>query len=148
SFLNSKPVLIRNPLAIRPWQHVLECLSGYLHLAEKLFESRDFVGPWNFGPSMSDVQPVQYIAEHLQKLWGPQAELKMGQPDSSAVHEAHTLKLDTTKARSYLGWSPRWSLNQALEATSDWFKAYKNQENMRTWTENQIGQYFSKENSL
>ncbi|MCP3384584.1 CDP-glucose 4,6-dehydratase [Bradyrhizobium sp. CCGUVB4N] len=115
-------VRIRNPHAIRPWQHVLEPLSGYLNLAQKLFEAGPaFAEGWNFGPSETDARPVQWIVEHLTQMWGDGAGWQLDQQDNP-LHEAHYLKLDCSKARSELGWKPIWSLEQALSRIADWHK--------------------------
>ena len=116
-------VNIRNPHATRPWQHVLEPLSGYLALAEKLFtEGAAFAQAYNFGPAEEDAQPVQWIVEQLTQRWGDGASWQL---DSGAhPHEAHYLKLDCSKARATLGWTPRWHLGQALQAIIDWHKAH------------------------
>lgn len=133
----NKTVLIRNPHAIRPWQHVLEPLSGYLLLAERLVED----GPahaegWNFGPADEDARPVQWIAERLTTLWGEGASWVLDA--EPGPHEASYLKLDCSKARQILGWSPRWSLPGALEAIVAWHRAAAAGEDMRTMTLSQI----------
>lgn len=118
------PVLIRNPLAIRPWQHVLEPLSGYLVLAQALWADRAAAAQaWNFGPRDDDARPVQWIVEQLCQLWGEGA----GWSHDASVqpHEAHYLKLDISKARAGLGWQPRWTLGQALENIVAWHHAWR-----------------------
>ena len=114
-----RPVEIRNPHAIRPWQHVLEPLSGYLLLAQRLYEQGqvDAEG-WNFGPRDEDAQPVQWIVERLCQAWGEGAQWAL-QPGEHP-HEAHFLKLDISKARQRLQWSPRWSLDMALSRITSW----------------------------
>ena len=135
-----EPVLIRNPHAIRPWQHVLEPLSGYLLLAERLYEhgQSDAEG-WNFGPRDEDARPVQWIVEHLCENWGHGASWSL-QPGNHP-HEANFLKLDISKARQRLQWTPRWSLETALTRITDWHQAWLNQQDMRTFCLKQISQY-------
>jgi CDP-glucose 4,6-dehydratase len=135
-----REVPIRNPHAIRPWQHVLEPLSGYLTLAEKLYcQPATFSEGWNFGPDDSDALPVSAIVERMGELWGPAMTWKVdGGPHP---HEAHFLRLDCAKAKTRLGWQPRWNINRALEATVQWYKAQQTQANMRCETLAQIRSY-------
>lgn len=137
-----EPVLIRNPHAIRPWQHVLEPLSGYLLLAERLYThgQADAEG-WNFGPRDEDARPVQWIVEHLCGGWGNGASWTL-QPGNHP-HEAHFLKLDISKARQRLHWTPRWSLETALKHITEWHQAWLNSQDMRALCLNQITQYES-----
>lgn len=124
SFLNGKPVLIRFPKAIRPWQHVLDPLSGYLLLVENLYKQRpEFADSWNFGPSDDDAKPVSWIVEHIVALWGNSARFEIDRNDNP--HEATYLKLDCTKAKNLLGWKPRIDIHQALDWTVSWYKQYK-----------------------
>ncbi len=135
-----KPVKIRSPHAIRPWQHVLEPLSGYLQLAQKLFEDgANYAEAWNFGPSDEDAKPVQWIVEQLTQLWGEDAHWELDAKPHP--HEAHYLKLDCSKAKSRLGWYPHWGLGQTLEAIIDWYRAYQAGENMHAKTIEQIQFY-------
>jgi len=136
----SEPVLIRNPHSIRPWQHVLEPLSGYLHLAETLYENgqQDAEG-WNFGPRDEDAQPVQWIVERMCAAWGDGA--RWTQQPGEHPHEAHYLKLDISKARARLNWAPRWSLDQALERIIEWHQAWRAGADMRSLCLQQISQY-------
>lgn len=116
-----QPIHIRNPHAVRPWQHVLEPLSGYLHLAEKLADGSAKAGEgWNFGPDDRDIQPVQWVVERLCHHWGGNATWTRQAGDHP--HEAGLLKLDITKARHHLGWQPRLGLDDALQWTIDWYK--------------------------
>ena len=137
-----EPVLIRNPRAIRPWQHVLEPLSGYLQLAESLYAhgQLDAEG-WNFGPRDEDARPVQWIVEHLCKHWGSGASWA-SQPGEHP-HEASFLKLDISKARQRLHWTPRWPLEVALKHITEWHQAWLNGQDMRGVCLNQISQYGS-----
>ena len=137
-----EPVKIRSPHAIRPWQHVLEPLSGYLLLAEKLYsDGTDFAEAWNFGPSDEDAKPVQWIVERFTALWGKGASWELdGNP---WLHEANYLKLDCSKAKAKLGWYPRWSLNESLQNIVNWYKGHAEGQDMRSITIQQI-ESFSK----
>lgn len=135
-----RPVQIRNPHAIRPWQHVLEPLSGYLKLAQKLYEEgADYAEGWNFGPGDDDAKPVQWIVERYTQLWGEGASWTLDQAEHP--HEAHYLKLDCSKARMRLDWQPKWSLAQALENITLWHKAHLQEKNMREFSLQQIAAY-------
>jgi CDP-glucose 4,6-dehydratase len=130
---------IRSPQAIRPWQHVLEPLSGYLMLAEKLFsQGPGFAEAWNFGPDDADARSVQWIVETLcSHTPGSSWECdKTPHP-----HEAHTLRLDSTKARSRLGWRPRWNLATALIHTLEWHRGWKNGNDVANLCLRQIQEY-------
>jgi len=116
------PVLIRNPLAIRPWQHVLEPLSGYLVLCQALWNDPAAAQAWNFGPRDDDARPVQWIVERMCALWGDGADWTRDL--SVQPHEANYLKLDISKARAGLHWGPRWSLGEALERIVAWHRAW------------------------
>jgi CDP-glucose 4,6-dehydratase len=137
-----QPVNIRNPHAIRPWQHALEPLSGYLTLAEKLYtDGAAYAEGWNFGPADEDARSVQWIVERLIQSWSGGASW---QRDSNPqVHEAHYLKLDCSKARARLGWHPGWHLEQALKSIVAWHKAYLDHTDMKPFTLAQISQYES-----
>lgn len=136
----SQPVLIRNPQAIRPWQHVLEPLSAYLLLAERLCtQGRADAEAWNFGPRDEDARPVQWIVEHLCKAWGHGASWTL-QPGNHP-HEASVLKLDISKARHRLQWSPRWSLETALTRIIEWHQAWRVGNDMRAVCLDQISRY-------
>jgi len=138
--VEGQPVVIRNPHAVRPWQHVLEPLAGYLLLAQKLHEQgADYAEGWNFGPNDSDAQPVQWIVERLMQQWGQGARWKLDQ--RTHPHEAHTLKLDCSKARARLNWRPRWSLALALERIVAWQRAQQQGRDMREFTLAQIADY-------
>lgn len=140
AIMQGKPVHIRNPHAIRPWQHVLEPLSGYLLLAQKLYqEGAVYAESWNFGPSDEDAKPVQWIVERLTKAWGEGAMWVLD--DGEHPHEAHYLKLDCSKAKARLNWQPRWNLDEALGKIITWHKAYKENINMREITLKQIADY-------
>ena len=135
-----KPINIRNPHAIRPWQHVLEPLSGYLVLAQKLYEEgATYTGGWNFGPSDEDAKTVQWIVERLTTAWGEGANWLLDCGDHP--HEAHYLKLDCSKAKSRLDWQPRWHLNETLVKIIDWQKKYQQGADMKVATLEQIDIY-------
>lgn len=117
-----KHVEIRNPQATRPWQHVLEPLSGYLLLGQKLLEkNKDFAEAWNFGPADVGNLPVEYIINSLKKYWDFKVKFAKVQSD---LHEAYLLKLDCSKAHSKLNWQPVWDNEQMLSATALWYKSY------------------------
>lgn len=130
---------IRYPQAIRPWQHVLEPLSGYLQLAEKLYvENAAFAEAWNFGPEDADARPVQWIADNLCSRI-PGASWR--REETTQPHEAGTLKLDSSKAKQRLGWRPRWNLEQALAHTVDWHLAWRQGTDMQAFSLQQIAAY-------
>jgi len=134
------PVIIRNPHAIRPWQHVLEPLSGYLLLAQRLYETgSDHGGAWNFGPHDEDAKPVQWIVEKLAAHWGEGASWVLDTEEHP--HEAHYLKLDCSKAKMRLNWHPRWRLANALEHIVSWHKAQRAGADMHEFTMKQIIDY-------
>jgi CDP-glucose 4,6-dehydratase len=130
SMLVGEELLVRSPQAIRPWQYVLEPLCGYIGLAEQLVANGPAVcEAWNFGPYDHDARPVAWVVEQLTRGWGESASWRI---DSAAhPHEAHYLKLDISKARGRLHWSPRWSLSQALEKVIDWYRAQRDGQDMR-----------------
>ena len=142
AFERRQPVVIRNPLATRPWQHVLEPLSGYLVLAEKLYiEGKAFAQGWNFGPHDDDVQPVEWILDHMVARWGQGASWQL--ETAPQPHEAQLLKLDISKARAKLNWHPRWSLAHALDTIVDWNQAWLGGANIHQKTLDQIKHYQS-----
>jgi CDP-glucose 4,6-dehydratase len=131
---------VRRPDAIRPWQHVLEPLSGYLVLAERLVDDGpDLAGAWNFGPDESDARDVGWLADHVSKLWGEGARCEGDR--RAHFHEATFLKLDCSKARSRLGWRPRWHLERALEETVRWYRAFYRGADIRALSIGQIEAY-------
>jgi CDP-glucose 4,6-dehydratase len=132
-------IRVRNPTAVRPWQHVLNPLAGYLELAQALATSSDAAGGWNFGPSLDDVQPVSWITDRIAELWPD--ELRWVVDPGPHPHEAHFLALDSTKAREQLGWAPRWGLDEALKRTVDWYRAVRDGADARATTLEQIGAY-------
>jgi CDP-glucose 4,6-dehydratase len=139
AFGQGKKVEIRHPRAIRPWQHVMDPLRGYLILAERLYdEGPAFAEAWNFGPNDDDARPVGWIVEQMAALWGS------GQWESSGgvhPHEAHYLKLDVSKARSRLNWHPALRLHNALKLIIDWEKMRQGGSDMRELTLAQLDEY-------
>jgi CDP-glucose 4,6-dehydratase len=127
------PVRVRNPHAIRPWQHVLNPLSGYLRLAERAWEDRALGRAFNFGPADDDVRPVGWVVERL----APTSEIDAG----PHPHEAGWLKLDSSLARATLGWTPAWDLAEALRRTADWYRAHRDGDDVRAVTCAQIAAY-------
>lgn len=137
----NQPLVIRSPNAIRPWQHVLEPLAGYLLLAESLYnQGEKFAQGWNFGPSDEDAQSVAWIIDKLLATM-PNASWRID--EQPHLHEANYLKLDSSKARSQLGWQPRWNLETALEKIVDWHQAWHNQKDMWQFSLVQIHEYQS-----
>lgn len=133
-------IQIRNPQAIRPWQHVLEPLGGYLMLAERLYtEGATFAEGWNFGPEDSDAKPVAWIVQQLCQLWGENAEYEIDSGEHP--HEANYLKLDCSKAKMRLNWHPQWHLQEALVRIVAWNKAYQGQQDMKAVCLQQIADY-------
>ncbi len=140
SMLAGENVIIRNPDAIRPWQHVLEPLSGYLLLARKLVEfGIEYGGEWNFGPSPADAKPVEWIVQRMCELGGAGAGYEIDSGDHP--HEALYLKLDCSKADNRLGWQPRWDLDKALFATMEWVDIYSRNEEIAACCYRQIDRY-------
>jgi CDP-glucose 4,6-dehydratase len=140
AFEAKKSLMIRNPLATRPWQHVLEPLSGYLVLAQALYqEGAKFDGGWNFGPRDEDARPVQDVINLLINHWSSAASWQ--QDTSKQPHEAHSLKLDCSKAKQYLHWSPRWSLEQAIEKIAKWQSGFQEGVDMKMLSLEQIKAY-------
>lgn len=141
SFIAEQPVQLRYPLAVRPWQHVLEPLSGYMKLAERLLvdDSPSFAEAWNFGPNANDDATVGEVARLAAELWGD-ASVAVSDEESVA-HEASLLRLDVTKALTFLEWRPLWALDRALRETTNWYKAWHSGEEMRAYTLAQISAY-------
>jgi CDP-glucose 4,6-dehydratase len=141
---NGEKLKIRNPYSTRPWQHVLEPLSGYLLLCEKLYKyGPRFAEAWNFGPSDSD-KNVEWIAKKLCDLWQDGADYEVDKKPQP--HEANYLKLDFSKAANLLGWHPKWSIQTSLKLIVDWNKALLNNSDMKSICISQIEKYFSDNN--
>lgn len=142
AFEANKPLMIRNPLATRPWQHVLEPLSGYLILAQALYEQGSaFASGWNFGPCDEDNRSVQDVAQLVISNWGETARWE--KEGSEQPHEASLLKLDCSKARTQLGWIPKWNLERAVQQIVQWHKAYQAEARMQEFSLAQINHYMS-----
>ena len=135
-------VKIRSPYAIRPWQHVLEPLSGYLSLASKLFtEGTKYAEAWNFGPDDRDAKNVEWVTSTICQLWGEGASFSIN--NNPQPHEANYLKLDCSKAKAEMNWIPKWDIETTLKSIVDWNKALLNKEDIRKVTEEQIDLYFN-----
>ena len=142
AFQKNDTVKIRNPNAIRPWQHVLEPLVGYMQLAEQLTTNPEkYAQAWNFGPNEEDAKPVQWIVEEMAKQWGNNASWEIDQ--AAHPHEANYLKLDCSKAHAELNWHPKWGLQTALQKIVQWHQIETSQQNMKQYTISQIEQYMS-----
>ena len=140
AFADNRPVVLRNPTAVRPWQHVLEPVGGYLLLAQRLWEAgRPFADAWNFGPSEADAWPVAQIVDRLADLWGGTARWE--QDPGHHPHEAHLLRLDCSRARARLGWRPRLPLDEALGWIVEWHRAWLGGGATRRVTEAQIDRF-------
>ncbi|MDD2897399.1 MAG: CDP-glucose 4,6-dehydratase [Desulfuromonadaceae bacterium] len=140
ALLSGEPIRIRNPNAIRPWQHVLEPLCGYLTLARRLYESgAEYTEGWNFGPSDDDAKSVEWIVRQICAFWGENATFEID--DGKHPHEANYLKLDCSKANMRLGWHPRWNLEKALSSIIDWVAVYRSEGDMRRCCLEQIASY-------
>jgi CDP-glucose 4,6-dehydratase len=141
AFQENRSVEIRSPNAIRPWQHVLEPLSGYLAVAEKLYtEGAEYSEAWNFGPKDEDAQPVQKIVETLSSNWG---KANWFLSEGEHPHEAHYLKLDCSKAKMRLNWQPVWDLDTTLSKITKWHKEWLAKANMREHTLTEIKEYMT-----
>lgn len=137
----SNEVKIRSPYSIRPWQHVLDPLAGYLLLAERLYnDGPKFAEAWNFGPDDTDARNVGWISEKFSELWGEGFSYSIDKDPQP--HEATYLKLDCSKAKAELGWYPRWSLEKALESTIEWYETWFSKGDVRKLCFSQIEEYF------
>ena len=144
AFSNNDTVLIRNPHAIRPWQHVIEPISGYLLLAEKLYtQGKKYSEAWNFGPKDGDAKSVEWVINYLKQKWGQEAHWTID--GELNPHEAKILKLDCSKATSLLGWSPKWDIYDALNSTVDWYKGWLSGDKMQDYCLMEIKKYLNYE---
>ncbi len=142
AFETGQTLKIRNPLSTRPWQHVLEPLSGYLILAEALYDQGTvYASPWNFGPRDEDARSVQDVVNLLINRWGTCAGWEKEGNDQ--LYESNLLKLDCSKARQHLAWVPRWNLETAIEKIVDWQRAFQEKKNMQEISLAQITQYMN-----
>ena len=143
AFDKNKPVVIRNPLATRPWQHVLEPISGYLLLAENLYlNGKIYAEAWNFGPKDECVKSVGEVMDYLVTLWP--AEVSWVLDGSEQPHEAESLRLNISKVKKRLKWRPTWDLNKALQSIIEWHQSWLNGEDMRCVMLSQINNYENK----
>jgi CDP-glucose 4,6-dehydratase len=143
AFAKNKPLVLRNPSATRPWQHVLDPLSGYITLAERLLSAPDlgFDTAWNFGPDVDGSASVGEVAEKIGRLWG---DGKVEYPrKASGPYEAGHLQLDNSRAKSQLGWKPRWGLDHALHNTALWYRTWYEGGDTAALMKRQITEYFS-----
>ena len=143
SLIFGEPLVIRNPNSVRPWQHTLEPLSGYLSLAEKLYSGgRDFADAWNFGPSDEDSKSVGSVLEEIKRIWNAPVnwEIAVG----NQPHEANLLKLDSAKAKNQLQWKPKLSLTEAINLTVRWYSDFKNERDIIQTMREQIEFYTNK----
>ncbi|WP_342772989.1 CDP-glucose 4,6-dehydratase [Paenibacillus zeisoli] len=137
---SNQPLSIRNPNSIRPWQHVLEPLYGYLLLAEKMWErGAEFSDAWNIGPSDNDAIPVEAILHLFQRAWGENLNVQID--EGNHPHEANYLKLDCSKARMQLGWKSTLSIQQCIEWVAEWTRTYMQEGNIREFTLRQISSF-------
>jgi CDP-glucose 4,6-dehydratase len=140
AFHQGVPLMIRSPGAVRPWQHALEPISGYLVLAQALFDRGvEFAGGWNFGPNDNDARSVREVVELIIEKWGDSARWQ--QDGAEQPHEANFLKLDCSKAKQQLGWTPSWDLSKAVEATVAWHRARTSGKDMQEVCLAQIQSY-------
>lgn len=135
-----RPIVVRNPDAVRPWQHVLEPLSGYLHLASRMLQGgHDFDGAWNFGPEERGTVPVRMVADAIVAAWGSGSWTSP--PQAAAPHEARLLALDITKAKTVLGWRPLYEVHDALATTAAWYAKRHEGAEVRAITDEDIRAY-------
>ena len=135
----SESILVRNPFSVRPWQHVLDPLSGYLVLAQKLYEKNNhYAEAWNFGPREDECKPVKWIVNKMIEKWGGG---NWHTEKSDNLHEAKYLKLDCSKAKTELKWEPIWNINESLNAIISWHKKWLSGDNMKDETIKQIENY-------
>lgn len=140
AIMKNESVLIRRPKTIRPWQFVLEPLRGYLELAEHAWiDGPKYAGAWNFGPNIEQIKPVDWITENITKNWGGNASWCLD--NAEYPHEDHLLKLDCTKAKSLLSWTPKMDLTLVLDWIVEWYKGFVSDTDMYALTLDQIKRY-------
>jgi CDP-glucose 4,6-dehydratase len=141
ALLEGRPIVVRSPEAVRPWQHVLDPLSGYLLLGARLFHGDATARAraceaWNFGPTAANARPVRELVEALVAAWGEGSWCAGSSPDAPPEHTLLRLAID--KARAGLGWRPRWDLETAVAHTVQWYKAFRAGDDMAVWCRLQI----------
>lgn len=137
---NHSTINIRYPNSIRPWQHVVEPLSGYLMLCENLWDNNSFSGAWNFGPEGESVQSVKQITSEIMKYWNIEVEYS---PQEGLPHEASLLKLNIEKAKTQLGWNPKWEWRKAIKKSIEWYEQFSEKRDLYKVTISQIESYLS-----
>lgn len=143
SLVFDEKLQIRNPASIRPWQHALEPLDGYLKLAEKLYAGkREYAESWNFGPADEDSRTVGWVLEEIKRVWNTPVNWEIA--EGTQPHEAGLLKLDSAKAKNELNWSPKLNLHEAVEMTAEWYRAFRDEQDLIKFTTEQIEFYQSK----
>jgi len=146
SLRDSLPVTLRNPVSTRPWQHVLEPLSGYLLLATKLYETpKEFSGAWNFGPQSDDIRTVLNLSQEIIRCWGS-GDIRIIEPDIP-LHEARLLHLCCDKAHQFLGWHPRWNFERTVAETVTWYKEIIAGTPASSITRQQITEYYGSDHA-
>lgn len=136
ALVDKEPIVLRYPHAVRPWQHVLDALEGYLLLAERLCDDRGLAGGWNFGPTEPEARSVEWVVRRIAELWG--APIGIAAPQTEQPPEAPSLELDAGRAGEILGWRPRWDLEQTLRATAHWYRRRADGVDVRRLTLEQI----------
>ncbi len=142
SLLCNEPIKVRNPFAVRPWQHVLEPLGGYLNLAHKMLENINLYSePWNFGPGYEGIKNVEALVQEVVRCWGTGSYSACGHPSENSPYEAGLLTLDIAKARNLLDWNPKLGFSESVKMTVDWYKAQSDGINMVDLSCKQIEDY-------
>lgn len=139
SLVDNRPLIVRNPRSVRPWQHVLDPLRGYLTLAQRLWQDRSFAGGWNFGPSLDEWVTVKDIIDLFGDAIGTAIDYQVSAEET--LHEAHLLRLDSTKSACALQWRPLLDVRESLKWTADWYRAYVVKEDLEKVTLQQIKLY-------
>ena len=143
-FKNKRNILIRFPNSVRPWQHVLDPLSGYIILAQQLYKKGlNFTGAWNFGPYENDAKTVKWITKRMSHFWGDKPKWKVDKKNHP--HEEKYLKLDCSKAKKYLNWSPKLNIDSSLKMVVEWHKTFLLKKNMKTFTIKQIENFIEQD---
>jgi CDP-glucose 4,6-dehydratase len=137
--LAGETLRVRNPAALRPWQHVLNPVSGYLLLGQALWDEPGFAGAWNFGPSDDDTRRVDWIVDRVAERW--RAGVRWELDERPQPHEAQHLKLDSSRARGRLGWHPRWDLATGIDALVEWYASYADGADMCETTLAQVDRF-------